>query len=103
MVINHEDPFLRMAPWSSECNARDPLHGVHGDPPGVGRTPGSMRRKGVITCCGSCRGPLPCKAQRTGIHIETIGYLHVVDFRGSSYIALYARRILVDPGPDPLA
>ena len=84
------------------ANAHGPLCGVHGDPPGVRRTPGSMRRKGVITRRGSCRGPLSRKAWCTGIHIKTIRYLRVVDSRGSPYATLYARRILVDPGPDPL-
>ena len=59
-------------------NVRDPLRGVHGDPPGIRRAPGSMRRKGVITRRGSCRGSLLRKRK------------------------VYARGILVDPGPDPL-
>ena len=52
--------------------------------------------------CHYARGPLLRKAWRTEIHIKTIRYLRVVDPRGSPYTALYARRILVDPGPDPL-
>ena len=50
----------------------------------------------------SCHGPLPRRAQRMGIHIKTIRYWRMVDSRGSPYAALYARRILVDPGRDSL-
>ena len=32
---------------SGHTARHDPLRGVHGDPPGVRPTPGSMRRKGV--------------------------------------------------------
>ena len=105
-TISQPSPYFSVAIFLSPSvlvyNARDPLRGVHGDPPGVRRTPGSMRRKGVITCRGSCHGLLPRKAWHTGIHIKTIRYLCMVDPPGSPYTALYARRILVDLGPDPL-
>ena len=83
--------YRNNASYIHQPNARDPLHGVHRDPPGVRRTPGTMRCKSVITRRGSCRGPLPRKAWPTGIHIETIRYLCVVDSRGSPYATLYAR------------
>ena len=38
-----QDYSLDLAP-----NAHDPLRGVHGDPPDIRCTPGSMRHKGVI-------------------------------------------------------
>ena len=51
------------------CMAYTGIHqasGVHGDPPGVRRTPGSMRRKGIITRRGSCTSPVVvhCRAER---------------------------------------
>ena len=55
---------------------------------------------------GSCTSPVVvhCRAKcgvRRSISKQS-DILRVVDSRESLYAALYARRILVDPGPDPL-
>ena len=67
-------------------NARDPLRGVHGGPPGVRRTPGSMRRKGVITGGGSCTSPVVVHCRQSAVYGDPYQNDQILTRGGFSWI-----------------